>query len=333
MNTPSETDAPAHLADISFAGQDAVIPFQVEPLDLRGRAVQMGPALDAMLSRHDYPVPVARLLAEAVVLTVLLGTSLKFEGKFIIQTRTDGPVPMLVTEFSTPHSIRAYASFDAEAVEEIDADSPAALLGKGILAMTIDQGPNTQRYQGIVQLDGTDFEDVARQYFRQSEQIPTEVRLAVAQTATKRADGTVRNGWSGGGILTQFLPDSTERMRLRDLPGGDGTQDDSFDEDDAWNESCALMETIEDIELTDPEIASERLLLRLFNQHGVRVYPSVAIRDECRCSRERVRNVLEGFTAEQVADSIEDGEIVVTCEFCSTRYAFDPADFADNEAR
>src|SRR5690606_11859699 len=171
------------LGEFGFAGDDHVVPFEVSALDLRGRAVQLGPVLDAILPRHGYPEPVANLLAEAMVLTVLLGTALKFEGKFIVQSRTDGPVDLLVADFATPHSLRAYARFDPARLEAALAEgrtSPAELLGKGVLALTVDQGAYMQRYQGIVELDGTSLEEVARTYFRQSEQIPTDVRLAVA---------------------------------------------------------------------------------------------------------------------------------------------------------
>ncbi|MEL6967101.1 MAG: Hsp33 family molecular chaperone [Pseudomonadota bacterium] len=319
---------------ISFAGQDSVIPFQVEPLDVRGRAVQLGPMLDTILDRHAYPDAVSRLLAEAVTLTVLLGTALKFEGKFILQTKTDGPVPLLVTDFATPNAVRAYARYDEDALQAaVDAGKTSApdLLGKGVLAMTIDQGEHMQRYQGIVQLDGIGLEEVARQYFRQSEQIPTEIRLAVGETLTRTgsANGPT-HGWSAGGVLLQFLPDSIERMRQRDLPGGDapggsGAQDDDgFEEDDAWREAQALMGTIEDIELTDAEVEPERLLYRLFNEHGVRVFDPTKVTDNCTCSSQKVAGVLSGLSAQERAESVEDGKISITCQFCNKTYVFDP---------
>ena len=314
--------------NIDFAGQDAVIPFQVEPLDVRGRAVQIGPMLDTILDRHNYPEPVSRLLAETIVLTVLLGTALKFEGKFILQTQTDGPVSMIVTDYTTPGSVRAYARYDVEAVEALEAPDPISLLGKGTLAMTIDQGEYTQRYQGIVQLDGVGLEEVARRYFRQSEQIPTELRIAVGEVLTRNEGSSPRHNWTAGGVLLQFLPDSTERMRQKDLHGGDGADEDSdFQEDDAWSEAQALMQTIDDVELTDGSVEPERLLYRLFHEHGVRVFDSAKVNDQCSCSAEKVENVLAGLSPEERNESIEDGQISVTCEFCSSTYSFDPASF------
>lgn len=310
---------------------DTVLPFTVPALDLRGRTVHLGPSLDAILGRHAYPAPVARLLAEAIALTTLLGSSIKFEGRFILQTRTDGPVSMLVVDFQTPDGIRAYASFDEAAVAAAVAAgrvSPAELLGGGHLAMTVDQGPDMQRYQGVVALEGESLEEVAHVWFHQSEQIPTRVRLAVAEVLTK-GEGGASHAWRAGGLMVQFLPESEDRVRARDLHPGDapeGTEPHAPEVDDAWAEAEALVSTIEDVELTDPEISAERLLFRLFHERGVRVFDPLRMVERCRCSRERVEGMLSQFTAEQVEDMTVDGAIVVTCEFCSTHYRFDPAE-------
>src|ERR1700680_28988 len=163
---------------------DTILPFAVKALDLRGRIVRLGAAVDTILTSHDYPPPVAKLLGEAIVLTVMLGSALKFEGRFILQTQTDGPVRMLVADFTSPGTVRACARFDAERVAAAIAAheaAPGKLLGHGHLAMTIDQGPEMSRYQGVVPLDGNDLEHAAREYFSRSEQIPTRVRLAVAE--------------------------------------------------------------------------------------------------------------------------------------------------------
>ena len=265
----------ASLGQFDFAGDDHVVPFQVEGLDVRGRAVQLGPLLDAILARHDYPTPVARLLAEAIVLTVLLGTSLKFEGKFTVQTKGDGPVDLLVADFSTPENVRAYARFDEEALAKAVAEGrtePEQLLGKGVLAFTIDQGRFTQPYQGIVALDGASLEEIAGTYFRQSEQIPTRVRLGAAELFDRDENGKPRHRWRAGGLIAQFLPEAPERMRHPDIHGGDGdTGARDHVEDDAWAEARSLVETIDADELTDPQVGTERLLYRLFHERGVRV--------------------------------------------------------------
>lgn len=325
-------EATVELNELDFAGDDRVVPFQVDGLDVRGRAVQLGPLLNSILSRHDYPGPVARLLAEAIVLTALLGTSLKFDGKFTVQTKGDGPVDLLVADFSTPDSLRAYARYDEEALAAAVTEgktSPADLLGHGVLAFTIDQGRGMQPYQGIVPMDGSSLEEIAGVYFRQSEQIPTRVRLGVAELFDRDADGKPRHNWRAGGLVAQFLPQAPERMRQPDLHGGDGDERDfEFTEDDSWAEARTLVETIDADELTDPRVAIERLLFRLFHERGVRVYAPHPVFDRCSCSRDKIKGVLSGFSAEEIEASEEDGEIAVTCEFCSTTYRYKADEFA-----
>ena len=310
---------------VSDEGQDdRVLPFAVEPLDLRGRVVRLGSSIDRILGQHEYPAPVARLLGEAAVLTVLLASTLKFDGRLQLQTRSDGVVNMLVVDFDSPDSLRAFARFDAE---RFAACGPGAeLLGSGHLALTIEQGEDMSRYQGIVALEGQGLEAAAHQYFRQSEQIPTFVRLAVAQTVT--GAGTQ---WRAGGLLAQFLPASRARQIMADLPPGDvpeGLLIPEAQEDDAWVEAKALAATIEDHELVDPTLSSERLLYRLFHERGVKVFERQDVRANCRCSRERIANMLKSFMPQERRDMVgDDGKIGVTCEFCSTFREFEPQEF------
>jgi molecular chaperone Hsp33 len=307
------------------ATDDIVTTFEVAKLDLRGRVVRLGPVVDDVLNRHDYPVPVAKLLGEAVVLTVMLGAALKIEGRLILQTSTDGPVRMLVVDFTAPDKVRAYARFDLARVEAA-ADDAGKLLGHGHLAMTIDQGPELNRYQGLVALTGGDLEAAAHEYFANSEQIPTRVRLAVAEEF-RAASGGPRRQWRAGGILLQFLPKAPERMRVADIHPGDappGTEPHRVTEDDAWLEGRALMETVEDLELLDPDLSSERLLYRLFHEPGVRVFKRVDIFAQCSCSRPRVEAMLKSFSQDDRDHMVKDGEISVTCEFCSAQYKFRP---------
>ena len=186
-----------------------MLPFEVASLDLRGRLTRLGPALDDILTKHDYPAPVGKLLGEAIVLTTLLGSSLKFDGRFILQTQTDGPVSFLIVDFQAPDRLRAYARFDAARLKE--GLNSGALLGQGHLAMTIDQGPDMSRYQGLVALEGGTLEDAAHEYFLRSEQIPTRVRLAVGEEW--RGGEGPRHRWRAGGMLLQFLPKAPERAR------------------------------------------------------------------------------------------------------------------------
>ncbi len=326
MNVSEQSDNTIkknQLGDFNFAGDDAVVPFEVEGLDARGRSVQLGAVVDTILARHQYPEPVARLLAEVMVLTALLGTSLKFDGKFILQTSTDGPVNLLVADFQTPSGLRAYARFDDEKLEQAIKDgkvAPEQLLGKGTLALTIDQGAHMQRYQGIVALDGSNLEEIARNYFDQSEQIPTDVRLAVATLVDRNSEGQPKQSWRAGGVLVQHLPKAS-------LDIDEKKQEKSKVTDNNWTEVKALTQTIESAELTDPQVGTERLLYRLFHEHGVRVFQPTPIVDHCSCSREKVENVLKNFSAEELDSSIENDEITVKCEFCSTIYRFNPEEF------
>ncbi|RZI57361.1 MAG: Hsp33 family molecular chaperone [Zymomonas sp.] len=317
------TDQTFARAPSSAPLQDALLPFEVSALDLRGRLIKLGPALDELLSKHAYPPQVSKVLGEAIVLTALLGSSLKFEGRFILQTQTDGPISMIVVNFTAPDKMRAYARFDASKLKF--GQSTGDLLGHGHLAMTIDQGSNTSRYQGLVALEGGDFEAAAHEYFLRSEQIPTRVRLAVGEEL--RGAGGPRHRWRAGGLLLQFLPKSEDRTRQADLDPGDAPEGVVKDEpvaDDAWVEGQSLMETVEDVELIDPELSGERLLFRLFHERGVRVFETHSVQAKCSCSRDAVANMLASFEPNDRAGMVENGKVVVTCEFCSSVYEFTP---------
>src|SRR5579875_3369566 len=293
---------------------DIVTPFEVAKLDLRGRVVRLGPAVNRILSRHAYPLPVAKL-----------------QGRFILQTQSDGPVSMLVVDFTTPGKVRACARFDrsrvAAAIAEGRADG-GALLGQGHLAMTIDPGANMNRYQGLVALTGGSLEEAAHEYFLRSEQIPTRVRLAVAEEL-RAGEGGVSHGWRAGGIMLQFLPKAVERARVADLDPGDapaGTEPHRVREDDAWVEGRALVSTVEDVELIDPALSSERLIYRLFHEPDVRVFRVGTITAECSCSRAGVEAMLRSFSQDDRDHMVENGKISVTCEFCNATYEFAPSD-------
>jgi molecular chaperone Hsp33 len=259
---------------------------------------------------------------------------LKFEGRFILQTQSDGPVGMLVVDFTTPGKVRACARFDKDRVAAAIAagtDDAGALMGHGHLAMTIDQGPDMSRYQGLVALEGKDFEHAAHEYFLRSEQIPTRVRLAVGEEVSAAPGGGLHR-WRAGGMLLQFLPKAPERARQPDLDPGDapqGTRPHTVPEDDAWVEGRSLIATVEDIELLDPGLSTERLVYRLFHERGVRVFRDVPVAAQCSCSRENVANMLQSFSQDDRNHMVENGVITVTCEFCSSTYVFEPETVAD----
>lgn len=334
MTPPEMTDPHTSIptrAPSATPADDSVLPFEVAKLDLRGRVVRLGPAVDRILESHAYPQPVAKLLGEAVVLTVMLGSALKFDGRFILQTQSDGPVRMLVVDYTAPGKVRACARFDKDRVAEVLAagkTDAAGLLGRGHLAMTIDQGADMNRYQGLVALDGGTLEDAAHEYFHRSEQIPTRVRLAVAEEL-RAGEGGASHRWRAGGIMLQFLPKAPERARVADLDPGDapeGVAPHAVEEDDAWVEGRALVSTVEDIELIDPSLSAEQLVYRLFHEPGVRVFAQGDVRAECSCSREAVESMLKSFSQDDRDHMVEDGRISVTCEFCSETYVFAPDD-------
>jgi molecular chaperone Hsp33 len=316
---------PPIRAPSSVPVDDAALPFEVGALDLRGRLTRLGPTLDDILNKHDYPAAVGKLLGEAIVLTTLLGSSLKFDGRFILQTKTDGPVSFVIVDFQAPDRLRAYARYDAARLKP--GQDSGALLGNGHLAMTIDQGPDMSRYQGLVALDGGNLEDAAHEYFLRSEQIPTKVRIAVGEE-WRGGDGP-KHRWRAGGLLLQFLPKAPERARQADLHPGDapeGVAAHAVVEDDAWVEGQSLIATVEDVELIDPDLSGERLLYRLFHERGVRVFAPLPLRAQCSCSREAVSSMLKSFAPGDRTDMVKDGKVVVTCEFCSSVYEFTPAE-------
>jgi molecular chaperone Hsp33 len=299
---------------------DLVIPFEVKPLGVRGRLVRLGPTVDDIVHRHEYPHSVSSLLAEAAALTAMLGTSLKFDGRFILQTSTDGAVDMLVADYQAPGKIRAYARFDSDRVVSRSADE-AALLGSGHLAMTVDQGPDMDRYQGIVPLGGVTLTEAAHSYFSQSEQIPTRLRLAAGPLVGRGPAGV--DSWRAGAIMVQHLPrqgsSSPLPMSSGNAPEGAGEE---IVEDDDWVKARLILDTVEDHELLDPTLTPEELLYRLYHEDGVTVYREAKLERYCTCSRERIGAVLDQFTEQDRREMADDGEIVVTCEFCSTVYRF-----------
>ena len=271
---------------------------------MRGRLARLGPAVDEILRAHDYPEPVANLLGEACALAALVGSNLKFEGRLIIEARGDGPVRFVVADYDTSGGLRGYCGFDAEALAAVSGGfaRPGArsLLGAGHFMMTVDQGPDMDRYQGVTAIEGETLALCAEQYFAQSEQTPTRVRLAVGQT-----DGL----WRAGGMLIQSVAEDDAR--------GSTTE--------AWVRTQAFFETVGEEELTDAELSSQHLLFRLFHEDGVRVFGSQPLRAFCRCSQERIETVLKSFDAAERAEMVEDdGRIRVTCEYCSRTYAVEP---------
>jgi molecular chaperone Hsp33 len=305
---------------------DVVIPFAVKPLGVRGRIVRLGAVIDDILSRHDYPEPVSALVAESVALTAMLGTALKFDGKFILQTKTTGPVQMIVADYVSPGGLRGCAKYSKPRVDELIKPDQKQLLGDGILGMTVDQGQDMERYQGIVPLGDTSLADAAHTYFHQSEQIPTRLRVAAGPLLAR---GEKKPHWRAGAILVQHLPSEGGSSPLPemqgDAPEGSGVE---VMEDDNWVKARLLLDTVEDHELLDPTLTAEDILYRLYHEDGVTVYPAIPLNRHCTCSRQAVSDMLGNFSAADRTDMVKDEQIEVTCEFCSTPYQFKLSDFA-----
>lgn len=305
---------------------NSVLPFEIKPLGIRGRIIRLGSVIDDILERHDYTASVSALLAQSVALTALLGTILKFEGKFILQTKTDGPLNMLVADFAFPNGVRGVARYNKSAVAALgDTANESQLIGEGYLAMTVDQGSDMERYQGIVPLNKGKLVDAAHSYFQQSEQIPTRLKLAAGPILQR---GDKQQHWRSGAILIQHLPReggiATAAFPSGDMP--EGVQE--IEEHDDWVKAKLLLETVEDHELLDPALSAEALLYRLYHEDGVTVYPASELTRHCTCSHETVTEMLRQFSKEDRADMIEGGAIQVICEFCSTAYRFKPSEFA-----
>ncbi len=308
----------AGQAPFAVVRDDVVQPFQLDSARVRGRFVRLGPALGSIIAPHGYPVEVATLLAEGITMASALASGLKYDGIFTLQTRGDGPVPTMITDVTSDGGLRGYARFDAARLKDAGAAAHGPvprLLGAGHMAFTVDQGPDTERYQGITELTGATLADCAHNYFRRSEQLETAFMLF----AEAQADGSgVALGARGGALMLQHLP--------TDSPSGSAeSRDRDEDEDEAWRRAVILMSTLSPNEMLDPGLAPTDILYRLFHQEGLRIYPPKTLAQECRCSRQKVTDTLRMIPRDEIAEMSEDGVVTVTCEFCKSAYAFDTA--------
>ena len=302
----------AHDPAAAAPADDLAAAFQIEGWPVRGRIVRLGQTIDTILSAHDYPEPVAALLGEACALAALVGSSLKFEGRLIVQAQGDGPVRYVVADYDTSGQMRGYCRFDeaevAAASQGFARPGARSLLGQGVFVMTLDRGQDFERTQGITPIEGESLSLAAEHYFQQSEQIPTRVRLAVGSVVTDEGVS-----WRAGGALIQLIAGDEARGST----------------EEAWDRSRALFQTLADDELLDPAITPETLLFRLFHEDGVRLEDARALVAQCRCSRERIAGVLTSFDPAERADMVEaDGRIRVTCEYCATVYELAPEEIA-----
>ena len=304
---------PARPIRLPAGPDDVVLPFRIERSGLRGRLVRLGPSIHKILTQHPYPTPVRQIVGEAIALTAALARSLKFDGVMTVQIKGDGAIRTLVADVTSAGDMRGYASFDLERLPPMPVYGAAAqirgLFGQGYLAITVDQGADTERYQGIVELTGRTLAEAAAHYFIQSEQLRTSLKLACAEV-----DGI----WRAGALMLQRVPEE----------GGIPGNIDLEEEDEDWTRGRVLMETARGREILDPDIAGEDLLFRLFHEEGARVFKPQRLVPGCRCSAERVTTILRSLTREELADMTVDHRVTATCEFCGASYAFSETELA-----
>jgi len=290
---------------------DFVRRFQVETLGVNGRTVRLSQTLDHAFRNHDYPAQLKGMLSETMVLTAGLSKSLKFEGVFTLQVQGDGPVGLMISDVTANGGIRAYARCQTQQIEAA-LEKPGSLLpklmGAGHMALTVDPGNDMDRYQGIVELQGSSLSECVQTYFRQSEQLETAI---VVSSEPEPAEG----------------PPRAAAIMIHRLPGKMGDMTEQEMDDDNWRRAVTLLSSVTAEEMLDTELDVPELLFRLYHEDGVRVFKPKPLRHTCRCSRQKVAMTLVSFPREEIEDMAENGTVVVTCEFCGTRFPFPLSEF------
>lgn len=317
----------SHAAQIAW--DDTVLPFQLDRSDIRGRVSRLDGVLDRILAQHNYPTLIESLVAEAALLTSMIGQTIKLRWKLSLQIRGDGPIRIIATDYFAPAKegaaarIRGWASFDPERLDQ--ARSGFEQIGNGYFAVLLDQGGGTTPYQGITPLTGGSLSACAETYFAQSEQLPTRFSLSFGRSRVTRSDEV----WRAGGIMIQHMPKASPLMATRDdgdaaglLSAGDLLEGEGAEN---WVRANILLDTVEDLELVGPSVAPTDLLVRLFHEEGPRVFDAQAVAFGCSCSTEKVRHSLSIYSARDISHMTTDAGIVTAdCQFCGAHYEFDP---------
>lgn len=313
-----------------IAWDDTVLPFQLDRADIRGRVARLDGVLGEVLKQHDYPPAVEALVAEAAVLTAMIGQTIELRWKLSLQIRGDGPVRIIATDYygptekGEPGHVRAYASFDAGRVSE-ESGAPFSMMGKGMFAILIDQGEDTTPYQGITPLTGGSLAACAETYFAQSEQLPTRFSIALGKSREPGSDET----WRAGGVMLQHMPkaspfakDQSARsdglLAAQDLLHGD--------DEENWNRANILLDSAEELEMIGPRVSPADLLWRLFHEEKPVVYDAQPVRFGCTCAPEKVVQAMSIYSAKDIGHmTTDDGKVTADCQFCGAHYEFDPA--------
>ena len=299
-----------------IAWDDTVLPFQLDNSDIRGRVARLDGALEKVLEKHNYPPLVEALVAEATLLTAMIGQTIKLRWKLSLQIRGDGPLRLIATDYYAPEEegaparIRAYASFDGDRLAENT--NPYTQIGQGYFAILIDQGPDMTPYQGITPLAGQSLSACAETYFAQSEQLPTPlcaVLLGAPPCPVRRKLG------AQGGVMLQHMPGNSEAPKR-----------DTAEQAENWTRANMLLDTVEELELIGPHVGPPELLARLFHEEAPRVYDPQPVHFGCSCSEDKVRSTLSIYSAKDIATmTTEDGKVTADCQFCGAHYVMDPA--------
>jgi molecular chaperone Hsp33 len=314
-----------------IAWDDTVLPFQLDLSDIRGRIARLDGVLDQVLRQHDYPPQIEALVAEAALLTALIGQTIKLRWRLSLQVTGLGAVRLIATDYygptdeGQPARIRAYAHYDAERLDP--ATKPFDLIGGGYFAVRIDQGQGTVPYQGITPLTGGSLAACAETYFAQSEQLPTRFALSYGRS---RSPGRAEH-WRAGGVMLQHMPKASPFAAAAEGGSGEGgllTHADILDGDEGenWTRANLLLDTVEEMELTGPTLAPTDLLVRLFHEERPRVFDAQPVRFGCSCSADKVRNSLGIYSQREILTmTTPEGILTADCQFCGAHYEFDPA--------
>ena len=287
--------------------------FHIEDGAFMGRLVRLDDVVNTIVAKHNYPQNVSAVVAESAALAALLASALKYDGLFTLQTKSNGPVSMVVVDVTSDGAIRACATFDEARIKkaqelrktEGEIEATPHWLGEGYLAFTVDQGKDTDLYQGVVDLQGKDLTECALRYFKQSEQIDTDLKLFL------QAPEGESSAWLAAGIMLQKMP----------LKGGNAKSEEEMAE--SWNEAKVFMQSLNADEVFNADLSSEQLLTRLFHSNNLNISTTRSYHFGCRCSREKLLNTLSTFSEDDINAMIENGKITATCNFCSEKYVFD----------
>lgn len=311
-----------------IAWDDTVLPFQLDRSDIRGRIARLDGVLEEVLRQHAYPAPVEAMVAEAAILTALIGQTVKLRWKLSLQIRGDGPLRIIATDYygpskeGEPARIRAYASFDADAIPAVSAQ-PFGLIGKGMFAILIDQGEGTTPYQGITPLAGGSLAACAETYFAQSEQLPTSFSIRMGMSSEPGS----AESWRAGGMMLQHMPKASPFAKDSTGEAGLLTAEDLLHGDDGenWTRANFHLETIEDLELVGPHITPTDLIYRLFHEETPRVFDAQPVKFGCTCGPDKVEQAMSIYSAKDIGHMTNDeGKVTADCQFCGAHYEFDP---------